>query len=77
VPADHDQRSQAYSLTNFKAGYESEHWGIHAWVHNVFDEEYATRGFFFANEPPDFEDKLYIQNGDPRQFGVSVQWELR
>ena len=77
VPADHDQRSTSYTLTNIKAGFEAGTWQVHAWMRNVFDEHYATRGFFFANEPPDFPDKLYIQNGDPRQFGVTLQWSLR
>jgi iron complex outermembrane recepter protein len=77
VPADHDQQSQAYALTHIKVGYETLHWSIYGWMRNVFDKVYATRGFFFANEPPDFNDKLYIQNGDPRQIGVSVQWSLR
>jgi hypothetical protein len=46
------------------------------WSRNLFDAAYATRGFYFGNEPPNFDNKLYIQNGDPRQFGVSVEWTL-
>jgi hypothetical protein len=38
----------------------------------VLDRRYATRGFFFGNEPPDFEPRRYIDNGDPRQVGVTV-----
>jgi iron complex outermembrane recepter protein len=71
-----DQRADAYSLTHLKAGYEGEHWSVHVWARNVFDEDYIVRGFFFANEPPNWEDKRYVQLGEPRQVGVSVRWEM-
>jgi outer membrane receptor protein involved in Fe transport len=77
VPTDHDQRSQAYELVHFKVGYEAERWSVHAWMRNVFDQTYATRGFYFVNDPAATEPQLYIQNGDPQQFGVSAQWSLR
>ncbi len=77
VPTDHNQKSKPYTLTNIKAGYESGHWSVMGWVRNVFDQQYATRGFYFANDPVDTQPKLYIQNGDPRQVGVSVEWVLR
>jgi outer membrane receptor protein involved in Fe transport len=76
VPTDHDQKSQAYELTNIKGGYESDHWSILGWVRNVFDAQYVTRGFYFVNDPVSTQPKLYIQNGDPRQFGVSVEWKI-
>jgi iron complex outermembrane receptor protein len=76
VPLDHDQRSERYQLINLKVGYEADHWNIHAWSRNVADEQYATRGFYFGNEPPAWEDKLYIQNGDPRQFGLTAEWHF-
>lgn len=71
-----DQRADAYSLTHLKVGYERDHWGVYAWVRNVFDEDYLVRGFFFNNEPPDWIDKRYTQLGEPRQVGVSVKWAL-
>lgn len=70
----HDEQSEAYSLTNVRAG---KQWGgveVSAWARNLFDEEYAVRGFFFGNEPPNFADTLYLRLGDPRQVGVSVDW---
>ncbi len=72
-----DQRADAYSLTHLKAGYESETWAVYLWSRNVFDEDYAVRGFYFGNEPPNFEDKRYIQLGDPRQVGLTVKWSLQ
>jgi outer membrane receptor protein involved in Fe transport len=75
--ASHDQRSGSYALVNLRAGYAGERWSVHAWGRNVFDERYAVRGFYFGLEPPDFANELYVQRGDPRQFGVTVQWWLR
>lgn len=75
--ASHDQRSEPYALVNLRAGYAGERWSVHAWGRNVFDEGYAVRGFYFGLEPPDFANELYVQRGDPRQFGVTVQWSLR
>jgi iron complex outermembrane receptor protein len=72
VPTDHNQRSGAYALTHLKAGYEARNWGVHGWVRNVFNEDYAVRGFFFSNEPPDWPQKLYLQRGEPRQVGLTA-----
>lgn len=72
VPTDHDQKSRAYSLTHVKLGFEQARWSVYGWVRNVFDKDYAVRGFFFSNEPPDWEPKLYTQKGDPRQVGVTA-----
>ena len=72
--ASHDQRSDPYTLVNLKAGYGRGPWSVYAWARNVFDEKYAVRGFFFALEPPDYPDKLYIQRGDGRLVGVTLQW---
>jgi outer membrane receptor protein involved in Fe transport len=71
VPTDHDQKSKAYALANFKVGYEQRRWSVYAWLRNAFDKQYAVRGFYFENEPPDWEKKLYQQRGDPRQFGLT------
>ncbi|MCP3675814.1 MAG: TonB-dependent receptor [Gammaproteobacteria bacterium] len=67
----HHQQSEAYQLLNMKVGYESENWEIYLWGRNLTDEIYHVRGFFFANEPPNWEDKLYTHQGDPRQFGIT------
>ena len=76
VPVDHDQRSDPYQLINVKVGYEADRWNVYAWSRNVANEQYATRGFYFGNEPPAWEDTLYIQNGDPRQFGLTAEWHF-
>ncbi|MFM2290143.1 MAG: hypothetical protein RL684_3286, partial [Pseudomonadota bacterium] len=33
-------------------------------------------GFYFGLEPPDYANKLYLQQGDPRQVGVTLGYDL-
>ena len=73
----HDQRSTPYSLVNLRAGYDADRWRVDAWIRNALNENYAMRGFFFGNEPPDYPDKLYVQLADPRSVGVSILWQVR
>ena len=47
-------------------------WTAQLWLRNAFDERYAVRGFFFGNEPPLFPPTLYIRQGDPRHFGITL-----
>jgi outer membrane receptor protein involved in Fe transport len=68
----HDQKSESYALANARIGYETERWTAQLWMRNAFDENYAVRGFFFENEPPDFPTRLYVRRGDPRQLGFTV-----
>ena len=74
--ASNDQQSQAYSLVNLRFGYQGARWSASVWGRNVFNTRYAVRGFFFGDEPPDFPDKLYLRLGDPRQWGVTVDYNF-
>ena len=69
----HDQDSNAYELVHARAGFEGENWLIELWARNLFDEQYAVRGFYFGNEPPDFPPTLYTRDGDPRHAGVTIE----
>ncbi len=69
----HDQRSEPYELVNARAGYDVEEWTFSVWVRNAFDVDYAVRGFYFGNEPPDFPDTLYLRLGDPRHVGFTIE----
>ncbi len=69
----HDQVSQPFELLNARVGYEGDTWTASLWVRNLLDEDYAVRGFFFGNEPPNFPNTLYTRLGDPRHFGVTVE----
>jgi iron complex outermembrane recepter protein len=72
--ASHDRRSEPSALLNLKAGYARGPWSVQAWVRNLTDDDYAVRGFYFGLEPPDFADKLYVQRGDGRLAGITLQW---
>jgi outer membrane receptor protein involved in Fe transport len=74
--ASHDQRAPSYRLVNLRLGYERERWQATLYARNLLDEHYAVRGFFFANEPPDWIAKRYIQNGDPRQVGARISFRF-
>jgi outer membrane receptor protein involved in Fe transport len=69
----HDQTSAAYELVHAQTGFAADTWSVTLWARNLFDEDYAVRGFFFGNEPPDFPNTLYTRLGDPRQVGVTVE----
>ena len=71
--ASHNQQSNSFELVNARLGYESEHWLVSLWARNLFDKDYAVRGFYFGNQPPDFPDALYTRMGDPRQIGVTLE----
>ena len=68
----HDQKSASYWLANVRLGYESDRWSASVYARNLLNRQYAVRGFFFGNEPPNFPDTLYIRQGDPRQIGLTV-----
>ncbi|MCK5324953.1 MAG: TonB-dependent receptor, partial [Woeseiaceae bacterium] len=67
----HDQKSRPYELINARVGFEAERWSVQLWGRNLFDREYAVRGFYFGNEPPNFPNTLYTRLGDPRHIGVT------
>lgn len=69
-------RARAMTLTHLRAGRGGERWRLEAWVRNLFDEDYAVRGFYFGNEPPLFAAERYIRLGDPRQIGLTLSWKM-
>ena len=72
----HDQRADSRFLANLRTGYEAKSWSVEVWAHNLFDERYPVRGFYFGNEPPDFPTRLYLRWGDPRQIGLTARYSF-
>ena len=72
----HNNKSRSYSLTNLSLGYQLDQLEISLWIRNAFNRYYSVRGFYFGNEPPNFENTLYERHGDPRHFGLSLQYNL-
>jgi len=73
----HDQESAAYELLNLRLAYQvSSALEISGWADNLLDKKYATRGFYFGLEPPDYANKLYMSYGDPRQAGMTLKYSF-
>jgi len=72
----HDQQSKSYQSYNLRLGYQADAWSVTLWGNNIFDKKFATRGFFFGLEPPNYESKEYLQLGAPRHLGVSFDYEF-
>ena len=72
----HDFMSDSYSVTNFSVSKVVDDFKISFWAKNIFDERYAVRGFYFGLIPPNYEDKLWISYGDPKQVGISIRYSF-
>jgi iron complex outermembrane recepter protein len=70
------QTSRAYNLENLRAGYQKGSWQASLWIHNLFDARYAQQGFYFGLFPPNFPTQSFLQLGDPRQIGVTIEYSL-
>lgn len=64
------------SIANLRTGWRGGHWEVALWAQNLLDERWASRGFFFGNEPPAFMPRRYLRLGDPRQLGLRIGWQL-
>jgi len=74
----HNQQADSYALLNAKIGYHADNWSLSVWGRNLTDERYATRGFYFGNEPDqDWAVKQYRRYGDPRIVGITFNYEWR
>ena len=72
----HNSKSEPYSLTNISIRKSFKKLDVRFWVRNILDKRYAIRGFYFGLIPPEFENKLWLSYGDPRQFGLTVDYNF-
>ena len=70
------QASSAYNLENLRVGYRRGSWTTSLWVRNLFNARYAQNGFYFGVIPPNFPNQSFLQLGDPRQIGITVNYAL-
>jgi iron complex outermembrane receptor protein len=77
LPALDPYTSHAYVLLNLKAGVIRERWSADVWIRNVTDRNYAVRGFYFADVPPNFPYQQFVQLGAPRQVGATVSYSFK
>ncbi|HXA34745.1 MAG TPA: TonB-dependent receptor plug domain-containing protein [Steroidobacteraceae bacterium] len=71
------QASRAYNLENVRVGLARGSWTTSLWVRNLFNARYAQQGFYFGLIPPNFPNQSFLQAGDPRQVGLTLNYELR
>lgn len=72
----HNQKSKAYALLNLKIEKSFGALSIECWAKNILDKRYAVRGYYFGNEPPTWDNKLYKQNGVPRTIGIGLKGQF-
>ena len=68
--------SSAYHLENLRVGYKKGAWTSSLWIRNLFNARYAQQGFYFGDIPPNFPNQPFLQLGDPRQVGVTLNYAL-
>ncbi|MBS0376316.1 MAG: TonB-dependent receptor [Proteobacteria bacterium] len=67
-----DTRSHPYGLLHARLGWEAPGWSVTLWGRNLLDKDYPVRGFYFGLVPPDYPNRLYLQLGEPRHFGLDA-----
>ena len=75
----HDETSPATVLYNTELVWQNNDLQVSAWVNNVFDKTYYTRGFGgFSNDPRDgyANPQPYYQIANGREFGVTVTYQF-
>jgi len=72
----HDEKAVARQVVNLRVGRQWASWEAYAWVRNLFDEQYFERGFSFGLAPPLFERTRFTRLGDPRHYGVNVNYRF-
>ena len=69
----HNIKSDAYTLWNARVGYQAKDWEVFLWGRNITDEKYATRGYYFGNDPS-YTAQTYLRLGDRQQFGLTTRF---
>ena len=74
----HEARSATYNLVHASLAWQLDRMELRLWGRNLTDKDYATRGFYFANDPRDLyeSEQAYVQLGDPRTYGVTVTYQF-
>ncbi len=73
----HEQRSDDYLVLNGSISFVQPKWQLKLWARNLFDKDYATRGFYFGNDPRDgYSEKAYYQWAEPAVFGLTLDYHF-
>ncbi|WP_299072554.1 TonB-dependent receptor [uncultured Paraglaciecola sp.] len=72
----HDNRSDAMAIAHASIDYTINNWRISLYARNLFDEDYANRGFYFGNDPRDeYAPHVWEQFGEPRRIGLNFKYQ--
>jgi iron complex outermembrane receptor protein len=69
------QTSKSYHLEDLRVGYHRGAWTTSLWVRNLFNERYAQQGFYFSLNP-NLANQFFLDQGDPRQGGITINYDL-
>ena len=73
----HNSRSDSLSLLHASLLWQAGAWQVRVWARNLTNQDYATRGFFFGNDPlREYQPDTYVQLGEPRRFGISFKYSM-
>jgi iron complex outermembrane receptor protein len=73
----HNEKSETIALLNASLSYINDNYQVKIWARNLTDEDYASRGFYFGNDPRDgYTSKQYTQLSEPQVFGVSLDYQF-
>lgn len=72
----HQQKSSPHSLFNVGLLFKTKKWDMALWIKNLSNTRTTVRGFYFANEPPDWPVKLYEQLGPPRHILLTTNYRF-
>ncbi len=73
----HDEKSDSSVVLNASINYLQENWQVKLWARNLLDEDIATRGFYFGNDPRDsYTAKGYQQFAEPMVMGVTLDYQF-
>ena len=73
----HEEKSESIEVVNMSISYVKDDWQVKLWARNLFDETYATRGFYFGNDPRDeYTAKAYYQLAEPAVFGATFDYDF-
>jgi len=73
----HDEKSKSMALVNASVSYLADSYQVKVWARNLTDKDYASRGFYFGNDPRDgYTAKQYTQLAEPLVFGLSLDYQF-
>ena len=75
ISNDSNQIIQGYALLNASLNYKFRKTSISVWGKNLTDNRYGVKAFYFVLTP-DYEEKYYIQWGDPVEYGATIQFKF-